>query len=368
MCERAIAAEVFGVSNYDPSIDSYVRVKASDVRKRLARYYENPDPLDTLRIELPIGSYLPHFSPLEKSGPAEEAGAATLPEIQPAAEASRAEPDHPFHRRGLWIGAAGLCLAALVAWLALQPRPHTAIQKFWSPFLESRRDLLISLPSPPSWALAGSTSVDYTSGRLKPVEELAPNLRRFQIPNANLVEQRIYLGIGETIGLAKLAIFLDRSKRPFLMKAVMDVSSSDLSMHNVILVGGFSSRWTVRIAQDLPYRLEYRTEGPRVLEMKGKRRSWVSTGWQPGGRDGTDYAIVARLGDWTNGQALMILAGPQTFGSQAAMEYTVNPEAIEELARRGPPGWESKNVEAVIETRVIEGSPSPGRIVAADFW
>src|SRR5215469_18189419 len=57
--ERTIAAEVFGKSlHFDSGSDSLVRVKAREVRKRLAEYYDS-SPDAPLKIELPVGSYIP---------------------------------------------------------------------------------------------------------------------------------------------------------------------------------------------------------------------------------------------------------------------------------------------------------------------
>jgi hypothetical protein len=47
-------------ASYDTNSDSIVRVTATDVRKRLLRYYESAPP-SALRIELPPGSYIPEF-------------------------------------------------------------------------------------------------------------------------------------------------------------------------------------------------------------------------------------------------------------------------------------------------------------------
>jgi hypothetical protein len=47
-------------AGYDTSSDSIVRVTATDVRKRLLRYY-GAAPASALRIELPPGSYIPEF-------------------------------------------------------------------------------------------------------------------------------------------------------------------------------------------------------------------------------------------------------------------------------------------------------------------
>src|SRR6516164_5774235 len=60
--ERIIGIEVFGRStDYDPGEDATVRVKAGEVRKRLGLYYAEQGVHNPLRIELPLGTYIPEF-------------------------------------------------------------------------------------------------------------------------------------------------------------------------------------------------------------------------------------------------------------------------------------------------------------------
>ena len=60
--ERTLGIEIFGRdANYDTSSDPIVRVTATEIRKRVAQYYEDPARGDELRIALPSGSYIPHF-------------------------------------------------------------------------------------------------------------------------------------------------------------------------------------------------------------------------------------------------------------------------------------------------------------------
>src|SRR6201987_1458426 len=68
--ERMIGAEMFGRSiDYDTANDAVVRVKATEVRKKLAQFYQESGKKPGVRIELPIGSYVPKFQwePLETS-------------------------------------------------------------------------------------------------------------------------------------------------------------------------------------------------------------------------------------------------------------------------------------------------------------
>jgi TolB-like protein/Tfp pilus assembly protein PilF len=60
--ERMIGAEMFGRPvDYDTGSDSVVRVKATEVRKKLAQFYLENEGKCHVRIELPIGSYVPRF-------------------------------------------------------------------------------------------------------------------------------------------------------------------------------------------------------------------------------------------------------------------------------------------------------------------
>ena len=59
--ERTIGIDLLGRgSSYEPSIDATVRVRANDVRKRLASYYGSAAAA-VFRIDLPAGAYVPRF-------------------------------------------------------------------------------------------------------------------------------------------------------------------------------------------------------------------------------------------------------------------------------------------------------------------
>ena len=106
--ERLLGVEIFHRrSDYDTSTDAIVRVTASDVRRRLANFYSEHSG-QSMRISLPLGSYVPDFIPLgvreasvgiakhedrdggiDMTNPVHIAGTATLPPVE------RGKP-HPF--------------------------------------------------------------------------------------------------------------------------------------------------------------------------------------------------------------------------------------------------------------------------------
>ena len=61
--EYLIGLEVFDRPvDYDPGAEPIVRVEAGRLRSRLADYYKTLGRLDEIRIQLPIGTYVPVFS------------------------------------------------------------------------------------------------------------------------------------------------------------------------------------------------------------------------------------------------------------------------------------------------------------------
>jgi TolB-like protein/Tfp pilus assembly protein PilF len=101
--ERMIGAEMFGRPvDYDTGSDSVVRVKATEVRKRLAQYYAETKEEPAVRIEIPSGSYVPrfHFRQQETAAPAH--AEAKLPVAPEMATGQREERRHAAQGAAVW--------------------------------------------------------------------------------------------------------------------------------------------------------------------------------------------------------------------------------------------------------------------------
>jgi len=120
--ERIIGAEVFGKSaGYDTSSDSIVRVRASEVRRRLEQYYAGEGQFSPILIRIPVGSYLPEILVIEPEPQAESPPPATAPPVSAS--------------RRVWWGMAALAfLATLAIAVLFRPRP-TPLDQFWAPVL-----------------------------------------------------------------------------------------------------------------------------------------------------------------------------------------------------------------------------------------
>ena len=168
--ERMIGAEMFGRPiNYDTANDAVVRVKATEVRKKLTQYYQELARPATVRIELPPGSYVPQFlwAPAEKTPPA--AGEPDSLPLQPAPPLPQPATENPPAGakptpRRLALAAAGLALAAGLAY---------AGYRIWSAYIAGGPDVH-SIAILPLENLSGDPHQDYFADGL--TDELIADL------------------------------------------------------------------------------------------------------------------------------------------------------------------------------------------------
>lgn len=341
--ERTIAVEVFGrPAHYDSSEDSFVRVKASEVRRRLASYAESRPAGDTLKIELPLGSYVPRFEPVES---------AAVPIA--AAPVSR----------GLWrfYLAAGLAGILMAGWLTGRFLSRTPMERFWAPILESKEPMLIFIPTPTSYVIAGE---EVALRSPLPARELkAEGQQRLFV-----VEGVDKVGMGAAQGAIRFAALCAKTGKPYTVKVGEDFSFADLRNQPTVLFGAFSSKWTVEMNNDFRFRLVQNPGPSRVVDGRQPGREWLPVPGDSPGRPLEDYAIAGRVFDFKSGQILLIAAGISTFGTQAAAEFLTDGQRIGELARRAPRPLDRVNFQVLLHTKVIGNTPGAPRIVDAHFW
>ena len=82
----------------------------------------------------------------------------------------------------------------------------------------------------------------------------------------------------------------------------------------------------------------------------------------------TDYAVIARIHDNMTGQPVIIVAGILDKGTEAASEVLYNPTYLDALLAKAPKNWDRLNLEAVVETHLIDGNPGPPAILAVETW
>ena len=354
--ERTIGVEAFGREpNYDVTLDPVVRTTAAEVRKRLVQYYYSAEHARELVIELPLGGYVPSFRegagakthrgqelPIA-AGQEKPVGERSLSVVQPVA--TRRE------RAGLtgsqWaLIAAGLALAVAAGFGAgrfQSPKPPTGMELFWAPIRTASARITYCLGEPVA-------AVDH--------DQMTPP----GVPTYGGMD------VSDVVTLARSIVPLIPRHDAFRVVAATETSYAELREGPFVLIGAFDNPWTMRIMQDLPFDFEYVNQVREVVDRKDRRRFWALEWQMPSKSLRKDYGVVARIHDKVTGQPVIILAGILGPGTQAASELVSNPEYLNAMLQKAPKDWEQKNLEAVMETDVIDGHPGPPSVVAVETW
>jgi hypothetical protein len=335
--ERNIALEVFGKgTDFEPGEDSLVRVKAREVRKRLSEYYESGAD-HGLKIELPVGGYIPRIHSTAKQIPKP---GTSQPEPPALADAVPAAAGSPSRRKFGWMlgGALGgaLSVAGAVSFAPLISHRSGPLDRLWRPIFDSKVPLLIFIP----------VLTDRGNG---------------------LLTDRV--GIGPAAVLRRASDFLTARNYPYHLRFGADLTFAQLLEQPSLLLGGFSSIWTERVTSGLRYTLDASdNESSGCIRDTKTGQRWKSVGARPNGYADQDFGLLCRLFDSQSGQIVLLAAGITTFATEGAGSVFFNTASFSALLRHAPANWETKNFQAVVRVSIFGTTPSSPEIVATYFW
>jgi hypothetical protein len=182
------------------------------------------------------------------------------------------------------------------------------------------------------------------------------------------------MDVSDVITLARSIVPLVPKDRAFRVVSASSTGFAQLRESPFVLIGAFDNIWTMRITQDLPFGFEYDAHDPKLVDRKlvdrksSSKRFWTLQWEVPYTKLSKDYAIVARIHDNVTGQPVIILGGILGEGTEAASEVVSNPAYLDAMLRKAPRNWDQLNLEAVIETNVIEGHAGPPTVLAVETW
>jgi len=381
--ERNLGTEVFGrQSDYDTNADPIVRVTAGEIRKRLAQYYQEPGHEQELRIELPLGSYVPHFAPpLYRPSAADapvvlEAASAVLHVEQPATvvpptetpsvmdfpvvDAQAGRPSLRWPVLLAW-NVAGILLLAVGLYLAVfaHARIHDAgTTFFWQPIVSS---------STPALVIIGVHSTD-SQGHNLPVDTVGSSEQQEPQNMMSLMSRYEMVPISDIVGYSKITNLLTRHARTYQTEGSGAATLDQLRHGPVILIGGLDNVWTMRLTAPLRFRFFAKTELLNGIEdTKDHSKLWMFDNALPAHGNARDYAIVASYFDTTIEQRVVVAAGVGRNGTVTATEFVTSADNLNAWMKQANLSSD-KNVELVLSTDLLDGEPGPPHVIASYTW
>jgi hypothetical protein len=398
--ERTLGIEVFGrPADYDTNADPVVRITAGEVRKRIAQYYQAPDHEHELRLELPLGSYVPHFLPpheakqsttplfadsvvemkvaspvapvIPESGQQRAFSSTAAIESHETAVGVKATPRRDISaarerllrsrrvQAVLAIGLAGiLVLCALLATNLLSAhRLDTGLNFFWGPFFQSKEPAMIVL---------GVHSFDIHGNDVSPIS-FAQLPQGEQSALSSMIRSNM-VPVSDVVSYSELVSLLTREAVPFRTQSAAETSIEEFRRGPIVLIGGFDNMWTMRLTSSL--RFQFRADNESLHEISDSQHPgtrWLFDSAQSALSNSRDYAIVARFFDPGLEQHVLIVAGIGKSGTEAAAQFVTDKRAMQTWVESVPPE-KFDNVEIVLATDVIEGKHGPAHVVASYRW
>jgi hypothetical protein len=369
--ERTLAIEVFGRQPHsDLGEDTIVRVGAREVRKRLAQYYVTPEGAGAeIRIDLPSGSYAPDFRYV--TAPAEEPRAAVPPPIELRVA--------PWRRRS-WQLAAVLGIFAVATILAIlkvsAATPSAeAFQKFWDPVLRSSDPLLIAVAHPLVYH-PSSRALRMSEGNQPPqdVQVQRPlQVNPKQLDGTDLVPVfNQYVGFGDMIAANEVTSMLGRRSKSTRIRLASTVEFADFRKAQTLLIGAVTNRWTMQLQQGWRFRFSWAPDTRTRIVDTHETAGATLTHWTISGKDDgsapEDYILVCRIRNSFAGGFILAGAGLKQFGTEAAGRLLADPDQLGGILRKLPAGWEAKNLQIVLHSKVINNTAAQPEVVASYVW
>ena len=353
--EQQIGIQVFQrPPGFNSSEDSIVRSQARLLRRKLAAYFKAEGASEPLIIEIPKGHYLPVFLPSQRVGFDRESSDEDVEEINGAPVSGLAGRKKATSQRG-WVTLAGLGLAmmfCLCLSVALRWQKQVAIVKpvkqLWAPFL---------VGDPPLVIYSNALFVGDAKNGMRYATNDGSDAH-----SAELVDS--YTGVGELISVHELTRMFDRRGAEFVLKKSPLVTWDEARSRNLIFIGSVAENGSLKLlpsTQD--FTLTATADAAGIINhhpRPGEPQVYL----RPEHPLTKDYAVIALLPGVQANHKTFVFSGLTTLGTQAAVEYALEPATAAELMRQVGFGNKVHNFEALLEVNIRGGVPLQPELVS----
>jgi len=353
--ERTIAVAVFGrEASYDTHEDAIVRIKASEVRKRLGHYYGGSGKTASIQISLPPGGYTPTFSRVVRQDPREGAGVALMVESGTDSVLNRIPPPKALEARSFWrVGAWPTISVVLLAILLLawfKPWAKSSfLTQFWGSVLRDPAPVFLVTASAPVY-------VSYDDSTASPTHKAGTEYV--------LVADQ-YIGQGDMLASDLISSMLRNLGHKYEVKLSSNVDFRDLTKHSVVLIGYSSTQWQA-ISKDFRFFIDDERSG--MVTDRGQPTEWYPHHLTKDLHTDEDYAVISRVFDPETRAMVVLVSGSTQYGTEGAAQLVTNADLLRDALHDRPPGWETKNLQVVLHMKVIANSPAAAEAVASYYW
>jgi hypothetical protein len=385
--EHQIGVQVFDrPADYRTLEDNIVRNYARQLRRRLADHFAEQGSAEPVRIDIPVGGYVPVFIPASgEIGSETASGAPVRPhaQTQPLAFAQSTEPVSPPRAKAVrWLLGAILTAvysAALISatWYVAR-RPFIALKSqepahvLWAALFSGPANSYI-VPSDAGFNLLEDISqrpvplADYIAGSYQGMPLGGVDSHSAQ----DLRTQQLTPFVDLQIAAALAHLNEDNPQRVFI-RFPRDLRLDDLKSANAVIIGSVGSNpWAAMAEANANFRIADRPgmQGATILNLRpqpGEATAYASHWNEPAHET---FAIIAYLPNLSANGHLLVLEGLDVAGTQAAAEILLHPSAIDPILQRATrPDGSLRNFEVLLRSTSIDSNATGTQVIASRIY
>lgn len=381
--EHKIGVQVFGRRpSYNPSEDNIVRNYARQLRQRLDHYFETEGKSEAIRLNIPLGKYVPVFSPVQTTEalPEEVTVEPRLPLTpQRSASAPISIPVVEKQKNYLPLIASALLFllfcGAVTWWIASRPpkTPPDPLHPLWAQlFNKSHQTFLV--PSDD-----GIVMFQNLTGHSVHLEEyinrdyLTLSLPR-QTDAANMadLDTQRYTSVTDLNAVLRFSRLSEAKPDRFIVRYARELQMDDLKNGNAILLGSsFSNPWVELFQKSMNFEFVYQPHpnDSTIINqhpLSGELPVYANDATAPSHQT---YAVIALLPNLNNSGWVLIVEGLTMAGTQAAEDTLFDREAMRPILERArSSNGTLKPFEILIETRSFGSNSPQAQIIASRIY
>jgi hypothetical protein len=376
--EHRIGVQVFGrPATYRTVEDNIVRNYARQLRKRLAEYFAADGWAGGIRIEIPLGGYVPVFAGLENADVIEESesGQALINTLGSSAQHVGVQHG-PWRRHLVTAAALAVYSTALVCvtWFVVSRatiRPHVSepAELLWQVILGGSNNTYIV---PPDEGL--NLLEDLSHHRLPLAEYMKGGYLDLPLPKldshslADLRTQQFTSFVNLQI-VASLSRLPQYSPERVFLRFPRDLRFDDLKNANVVIIGSACSNpWAAIEDLSTNFRIECEEgmRGATIVNSRplpGEEASYASHWNEP---THVTFAVITFLPNLSGNGHLLFLQGLDVAGTQSAADAILHSDSIAPILEQAKrPDGTLRFFEILLRSTSIQSNATDTLVIAS---
>jgi hypothetical protein len=377
--EYQIGIQVFDrPPGYRTVEDNIVRNYARQLRKRLAEYFAEERATEPLRLEIPLGGYIPVFTAGDGQ-PGQESGvpvAVLRPVSGPAVASARTPERIRPNRFWGWLAAYSVALILITLGASTLLRglrqPAEPSHPLWAALFQSSLNTFI-VPADCGFNIVE----DLAQKKVGLADYLRAEYLTLPLPAMDS-HSSSDLRTQEFTSFVDLEIVSSLSRLPevdpqnLTLRFPRDLHVGDLKTANVILIGSIGSNpWTEMLQKNVNFRVLYRNQMEEAWisnanPQPGEAAAYTSHWNEPAHQT---YALITFLPNLAGNGHILMIQGLDVAGTQAAAETLFRGDAIAPVLKKATlPDGKLRSFEVLLQSTSIQSNAANTQIIASRIF